>query len=51
MPRAWANLIEFVLFKEVSIRGWTVSGDILKLPTFECQTNDVRKQFKIVSDL
>ena len=35
VPRGWTNQMEFQFFKEISIRGWGVCAEILKLPTFD----------------
>jgi hypothetical protein len=51
IPRAYANQIGFVWFNEISIQSWSVSSDILKLLTLDCQTSDIRNRFEIASDL
>ena len=35
VPRGWTNQMEYVFFKEISIRGWGVCGDILKGEEFK----------------
>jgi chromodomain-helicase-DNA-binding protein 7 len=34
VPRGWTNQMEYVFFYEISVRGWGVCAEILKLPTF-----------------
>lgn len=35
LPPAWTNQMDYQFFKEISIRGWGVCAEILKLPAFE----------------